>query len=318
MELWGGILLALRTLVWRHSLQDTFSKFGLGVVSAMTASSATLSKPASLHALTEQHRKVVSAWISALYGSEGIEDDLIRSTSPQVMLAIAPTIVHQSMIAMENGVIDQETLLNGLSYFCQDFLTFALPSIVSYLASRPQPNLQIINSLLASESTPACVLELVQDDLRIALTKLDPTSEDVKTLSKRLKGGPKLLPLSRSSLGAALATGTDVVPNLRAAYKTRDCSSVMYNLVNQQDSFMASLAISQSDPSHVADNVKSMLTYAVQKNYGAAEEEVYVEMDRLADSTALTFIRLGKHLEQEEVSRYPLAFRERFETWFVE
>jgi len=109
MELYGGILLALKTLVHRHSLHEDFSKFGLSISSAIIAPSSALAKPHSLRSLSSQHQKLVASWITAFYGSEGIEDDLIRSTSPHDMLLLAPTIVHQSVTAMENGIIDQES-----------------------------------------------------------------------------------------------------------------------------------------------------------------------------------------------------------------
>lgn len=114
MELYGGILLALRTLVYRHSLQEPFSTFNLSVSSAITASSRSLAKAQSLKGLSLQHQKLISSWITAFYGTEGIEDDLIRSTPPQTMLLLAPTIVHQSIIAMENGIIDHESKMSSV------------------------------------------------------------------------------------------------------------------------------------------------------------------------------------------------------------
>lgn len=110
MELYGGLLLALRTLVHRHHLHESFAKFEYSVAPALTATSRSLGKIYSLHALSSQHQKLVSSWITALYGSEGIEDDLIRSTPPRTMLLLAPTIVHQSVVAMEAGIIDQDSM----------------------------------------------------------------------------------------------------------------------------------------------------------------------------------------------------------------
>lgn len=304
MELYGGILLALRTLVRRHGLQEAFSQFVYSVTSSITASSATLSKPTSLHALSDQHRQLVASWITALYGSEGIEDELIRSTPPRIMLALAPTIVHQSMMAMENGIIDQETLLNGLSYFCQDFLTFALPGIISYLALRPQPSLQFVNPLLASESTPACVLELVQDDLKVMLAKANPGDEDVKAMAKRLKTGAAVAPLSVSNLRNALATESELVPNLRASRMTADKQTVLELLIGGHDPFMASLLVCEQASSHAVRSVKEVLR--TQDEDGA---------DRLADVAALTLIRSGQAIEQPQWSRFSSGFRERLQTW---
>lgn len=109
MELYGGILLATKTFIHRHALQKTVSNFNFGTASALVASSSVSGSAYPLQALSPEDRKLVSSWITALFGSEGIEDDLIRATAPRTMLLLAPTIVHQSVTAMENGIIDQES-----------------------------------------------------------------------------------------------------------------------------------------------------------------------------------------------------------------
>ena len=50
------------------------------------------------------------------------------------MLRVAPTICHQSVVACEAGVIDFDTLKEGLQYFLQDLLSFTLPGVVRWLA----------------------------------------------------------------------------------------------------------------------------------------------------------------------------------------
>lgn len=315
MELYGGVLLALRALVRRHYLQEAFTQFGYSVTSSITASSDTLSNPTSLHALSDQHRQLVASWITALYGSEGIEDELIRSTAPRVMLALAPTIVHQSMMAMENGIIDQETLLNGLSYFCQDFLTFALPAIISYLALRPQPSLQLINPLLASDSTPACVLELVQDDLKIMLAKANPGEEDVKAMAKRLKSGAAVAPLSLSNSTHALATGSEMVPNLRASRTTADKQTMLELLIGGQDPFMASLLICEQASSLTVQSVKEIVRQAIPRTRSVFDAEEPTEMEKLADLTALTFIRAGYVPDEGDFALWPSLIVSRLKVW---
>lgn len=47
---------------------------------------------------------------------------------------MAPTICHQSLVACEAGVIDLDTLKEGLQYFLQDLLSFTLPGVIRWLA----------------------------------------------------------------------------------------------------------------------------------------------------------------------------------------
>jgi hypothetical protein len=105
-----------------------------------------------LHELSSEDRLTLNRWLTALFGSEGISDDLtrylaqfpqprpglkfhllVRSTNPRCLLRLAPTIVKQSLKAYEMGVIDIEGLRGGLSYFQQEILSFTLPGIIRFL-----------------------------------------------------------------------------------------------------------------------------------------------------------------------------------------
>lgn len=56
------------------------------------------------------------------------------NTNPRTLLRVAPTIVKQSLCACQAGVIDLDTLREGLSYFLQELLSFTLPGVVWWLA----------------------------------------------------------------------------------------------------------------------------------------------------------------------------------------
>lgn len=55
------------------------------------------------------------------------------STNPRVLLRVAPTILKQSLAAVQAGVIDGSTLREGLSYFLQELLSFTLPQVIRWL-----------------------------------------------------------------------------------------------------------------------------------------------------------------------------------------
>lgn len=289
MEIFGGILLSLQTIVSRHSLQRSFARFGYGICATIVAPTETLSKPYSLHTLSPQQQGLVSSWIAALYGSEGIEDDLIRNTPPRTMLALAPTIVHQSMIALERGIVDQETLLSGLSYFCQDFLTYTLPSIISYLARQAQPNLTIIKSLIFSESTPACVLELAQDDLRSMTKKLGTDDPDIGLLEKRLQRPDAAVEQelrSTTEIGGAYS-----VQRLRSAVHERGSQAVLSSIIEGNDPFMASCLATLAFGTDTSTAMQDFVIYAVKRAESLDETAKQAELDKLADYIGLACLR---------------------------
>lgn len=61
-------------------------------------------------------------------------------TNPRTLLRLAPTIVQQSIVARKMGILSSDTLTGGISYFCQELLSFVLPGVLLWLStelSRP-------------------------------------------------------------------------------------------------------------------------------------------------------------------------------------
>lgn len=110
---------------------------------------ATSSFCPPLSTLCEDERALVGRWIHALFGNEGISDDLISLSPPTTLLRLSPLLFSQSISACQHGVIDLETLRGGLSYFLQDLLSYALPSALAWLLGEitrtpPQPILDFL------------------------------------------------------------------------------------------------------------------------------------------------------------------------------
>lgn len=63
--------------------------------------------------------------------------DLLMSrfsaTNPRTLLRVAPTILKQSLVACQNGVVDLDSLKDALSYFLQELLSFTLPGVLQWL-----------------------------------------------------------------------------------------------------------------------------------------------------------------------------------------
>jgi mediator of RNA polymerase II transcription subunit 5 len=64
---------------------------------------------------------------------------------------VAPTICKQSLVACQAGVIDLDTLREGLSYFLQELLSFTLPGVVHWLVGEIGRTPCVLPSLIRSD-----------------------------------------------------------------------------------------------------------------------------------------------------------------------
>lgn len=130
---------------------------------------ATSSVSYPLSVLSEEDRGLVSRWIHALFGNEGISDDLISASPPTTLLRLSPLLFSQSISACQHGIIDLETLRGGLSYFLQDLLSFALPGALVWLLSEiSRTPLQPILDFLSESGLQASVVDVPSSDGTLA------------------------------------------------------------------------------------------------------------------------------------------------------
>ncbi|BGP42471.1 hypothetical protein JCM10449v2_006476 [Rhodotorula kratochvilovae] len=181
IERYGSLVLFLQLIASRFKLHSNLA-YHLGSASSfftrwLPSSSAVY----ALSTMTDEERSTVSGWIGALFG-EGISDDLMHSTNPRTLLRVAPTILKQSLMARQAGVVDLDSLRDALSYFLQELLRFTLPGVLLWLIedierTPPSPHqnamLDILQTLVLSPSLPASVTELVSPALASLL--LDPS-----------------------------------------------------------------------------------------------------------------------------------------------
>ena len=99
-----------------------------------SASATCTSKP--FDSLKPAEQALVSSWTSALYGNDGIEDDLIRKTDPRKMTWLSIVILDQSLMALAQGCIDADS---GSAPRCYEYadviLSFARRSIILHARS---------------------------------------------------------------------------------------------------------------------------------------------------------------------------------------
>ncbi|EIW67015.1 hypothetical protein TREMEDRAFT_64882 [Tremella mesenterica DSM 1558] len=115
--------------------------------------------------LSSEERGLVSGWVKALFGSEGIDDQVLVATSPVNFCRLACCLIQQAIRAVILGQIELETLHNGLSYFSQNLLSWCLGGIVAWLCEEiaRQGKLSaihfvVLGSLVLSDSFPESLL----------------------------------------------------------------------------------------------------------------------------------------------------------------
>ncbi|KAL1921220.1 uncharacterized protein VTP21DRAFT_10936 [Calcarisporiella thermophila] len=140
-----------------------------------------------------EQNELVGQWISALLDSMGIPDDLIRASTPQILLQISPSIFEHALSACETEVIDYDTLTGGLEYFLQPFLSYALLSIIQWLCDEiifdcngPSLPLTVLKSLLMSENFPTMVLQVVGRRILAALHLLREEDAEIRDLEQKI------------------------------------------------------------------------------------------------------------------------------------
>ncbi|GMK56239.1 hypothetical protein CspeluHIS016_0300790 [Cutaneotrichosporon spelunceum] len=85
--------------------------------------------------LSSSEQSHLNGWVKALFGSDGIDDEIILATSSQGLCRLAPTIVQQAIVATMSGQLDLDTLHSGLSYFAQPILSWCLGGVVGWLCA---------------------------------------------------------------------------------------------------------------------------------------------------------------------------------------
>ncbi|KAF9351291.1 hypothetical protein BGX26_010667 [Mortierella sp. AD094] len=75
----------------------------------------------------------LESFVNNLQQNEEDDIGMARTSKPQMLLEISPSIFEQSLAACQAGVIDVTTLNSGLDYFLQPCLLFVLIGVVQYL-----------------------------------------------------------------------------------------------------------------------------------------------------------------------------------------
>ncbi|KAF9993518.1 mediator complex subunit [Entomortierella chlamydospora] len=136
LEGFGIVLILTMTIIRRYEFSgclDSILKDKNGFCYLWLHRTSATIPATSISSINPEMQGLMGRWISALFDSNGISDDLIQTSKPQMLLEISPSIFEQSLAACQAGVIDSTTLNSGLDYFLQPCLLFVLIGVVQYL-----------------------------------------------------------------------------------------------------------------------------------------------------------------------------------------
>ncbi|THH30073.1 hypothetical protein EUX98_g4104 [Antrodiella citrinella] len=127
---------------------------------------------------------VFNAWFKALFdsNSEGIEDTILRSTRPKILLRLAGTLFSHAIQQCTDRKLDKDVMINGFSYFSGQLLNWTLIGVVKVLLTEIEQKFMrvplyqdILQTLVTSSSCPQPVLRLTAGAmLRLFPAKFTP------------------------------------------------------------------------------------------------------------------------------------------------
>ncbi|KAJ7110136.1 hypothetical protein C8R44DRAFT_274021 [Mycena epipterygia] len=154
----GDVVLFVQSTLTRFHLEsDIFTSGGRSISSGFLRTTAIVHR---LEDLSEEDTIAFHAWYKALFdnGSEGIEDTILRSTQPKILLRISASLFSH---AIKDPNIDEDILNNGISYFTGPLLRWTLVGVVLALSQEIQlkgfsapKHFSVLQTLLLSSECP--------------------------------------------------------------------------------------------------------------------------------------------------------------------
>ncbi|KAL1406022.1 hypothetical protein Q8F55_007705 [Vanrija albida] len=168
----------------------------------------------NLDDLVEQNRSNLNGWVKALFGSDGIDDEILLSTSSSDICRLSSTLVHQAVVAAANGQIDLDTLHSGLSYFAQPLLSWCLGGVVGWLCTEIERqgllsglHLNVLQTLVLDSSFPEPLLRANSS----AINRLLEPATGLESVLQSSSFDTAAVRLRLQAVGAPTASGVPVV-----------------------------------------------------------------------------------------------------------
>lgn len=183
-EEFGYILLLVLTLIHRYSftsadLAFSHSPNNESFIPQLLTQFSTAQRIEALN--SSDYHAQLGGWIKELFEGEGISDGLMMSCRPQEFYRLVPTLFSQSLLAIQRGILDLETVKEAFAFLLTPFL---LPSVISGLCwlsqhlwsnldSNPYPTLQILSSLVIAHDLAPETAETHRTVVSISAHPLD-------------------------------------------------------------------------------------------------------------------------------------------------
>ncbi|KIM67250.1 hypothetical protein SCLCIDRAFT_109053 [Scleroderma citrinum Foug A] len=174
----GNIVLFVQMLLTKFRISSPTLKKGDKVLRTDFLRSSRVYNADDLPA---EAKFVFAGWFKAIFDSsnEGIDDTILRSTTPKTLLQMSPTLFAQACIARQDNRIDIDVLHSGISYFLEPLLNWTLVGVVHAMLFEIQQRgfaathqLEVLHSLLLAPTCPPIVLRLCSPNLlRIMASK---------------------------------------------------------------------------------------------------------------------------------------------------
>ncbi|KAF2027859.1 mediator of RNA polymeras-like protein II transcription subunit 5 [Setomelanomma holmii] len=126
----GAVLVLAMAFIYRYDL--TYRDVGIDPDSFVARLITKGQQSILPDDMTEEQGKHLGSWLKGLYdsGNEGLSNDVFASCRPQDFYVIVPTLFHQTVLALANGILPFESVKGGLEYLME---TFLLPSLIGGL-----------------------------------------------------------------------------------------------------------------------------------------------------------------------------------------
>ncbi|KAK3847103.1 MAG: mediator complex subunit Med5-domain-containing protein [Linnemannia gamsii] len=254
LEGFGDVLILIMTVIRRYELAeclDSVLKEKQGFCYLWLHHTSATIPTASMSSMTADMQGLMGRWITALFDSMGISDDLIQTSKPQMLLEISPSIFEQSLAACQAGVIDATTLNGGLDYFLQPCLLFVLIGVVQYLCQE----------IVFSAPSPLNSTHHSAHGASSASSMMSPTGGAVSPVASRGSAGGNS---GGKSGHLSLSSGKSVV---------------------MLQSILKSLLAGEAFPSRLIRLLKSEISAALSHQAIESDHQLAIIHERLADTS---------------------------------
>ncbi|KAF9453745.1 hypothetical protein P691DRAFT_693777 [Macrolepiota fuliginosa MF-IS2] len=162
----GDVVLLVQYIVVRYRLNpSSISMLDQTMSASYLFSHTNVQDPGTL---STEEAIAFTSWFKALFdsNSEGIEDTILRSTPPKLLLRLSTSLIAQAL----KSKLESDVLNNGISYFTSPLLCWTLFNVVrgilkEFESTKPtNPTfLDILQTLILSPSCPRPVVLLCKD-----------------------------------------------------------------------------------------------------------------------------------------------------------